>query len=173
MKRAWVVASLVASIVAVSAWSAVGELGVPEELAGFRSWGKLTSQPEMVPYELSILCAARPPTRQNLERHGPHTNHFIMVFANSLAYEAIHDASASTFPPGAIIAKEKLRGSEVDGVAFMVKHPAGEFTESGGWEFLYFSSSGARPTYETCIGCHRAGGTKDFVFGRYGRPDAK
>ncbi len=97
-----------------------------------------------------------------------------MVYANLLASAALQDSSSRTFPPGAMIAKEKRGGSEKDGVAFMVKRPAGEFAQSGGWEFSYFRpSGGAKPSYETCISCHRAGGAKDYVFGRYGQPDAK
>jgi hypothetical protein len=146
---------------------------IPDELAGFRSWVKLTAEPQMVPYQLSILCAAQPPTLKNWERHGLHTNRSIMVYANPMASAALRDWTTTAFPVGATIAKEKLRGSAADGVAFMVKHPSADFPESGGWEFLYYPASAAKPSYESCISCHRTGGSKDYVFGRYGQPDAK
>jgi len=164
---------LVGAALAAWAWSAAADVTIPDQHSSFRSWNKLTSEPQIVPYQLSFLCAALPPTAKAIEQHGPHTNHAIMVYANPLASAAVQDSAVRTFPPGATIAKEKLRGSTPDGVAFMVKHAAGEFTQSGGWEFLYYPSNGAKPTYETCIACHRAGGTKDYLFGRYGQPDIK
>lgn len=146
------------------------------DLAPFRSWKKLLAEPQLVPYRVSALCALLAPTAQDLEHHGPHTFRWIMVYANPAAAEALRDDAVTRFPPGAILAKEKLsrtKPDKVEGVAFMVKHEAGQFGSSGGWEFVYLPSDGAKPSYETCIACHKSGGRKDYVFGSYGAADPR
>jgi len=144
--------------------------GIPDSLADYRSWNKLTSEPQLVPYELSVLCAAAKPTAQELARYGPHTHRWIMVYANPAASAALANPAVREFPPGSAIAKEKLHhpgSAQAEGAAFMVKRPKGEFKSSNGWEFLYHPAYGTKPTYDTCMSCHRAGATKDYVFGSY------
>lgn len=98
--------------------------------------------------------------------YGPHAGRWVGLYANALALGALKANDSTGFPPGAVIAKEKLRRPTEElpeGVAFMIKHGKGEFAESGGWEFAYYpSSSGA--SYRQCVSCHRAGGVKDYVF---------
>jgi predicted small secreted protein len=165
------------SLLAVRGPKAASEQGLPANLAGYRSWAKLTREAQLVPYELSILCASVKPRVEDLKKHGPHTNRWIMVYANSLAEAALRNQATVELPAGAILVKEKLRNpgaSDTEGVAFMVKHVKGEFPASGGWEFLYYPpyqpDADTKPSYETCITCHRAGAAKDYVFGRYGGP---
>ena len=78
---------------------------------------------------------------------------------------------------GSIVVKEKLgrTDSNTEAVAFMIKHPKGKFAESGGWEFLYYPSTGPAPSpahageYKGCVTCHRAGAKRDYVFGTFER----
>jgi hypothetical protein len=92
-------------------------------------------------------------------------------YANPLAAAALKDEHTTLFPVGSIIAKEKLKepqDARAEGVAFMIKRPKGQFVESDGWEFLYRPAAAGQGDYTGCIACHRTGGTKDYVFGRYG-----
>lgn len=145
-----------------------------EDLDAYRSWKALTPVATSVPYELAIQCA--PVTDEQLlkaqKSHGPHTGRWIRVYANQVAATALQDSRSGVFPVGAAIAKEKLRAPDdrhTDGVAFMIKRPKGQFVESDGWEFLYRPVGPEKPSYNGCIACHRAGATRDYVFGRYGR----
>jgi hypothetical protein len=147
---------------------------IPAPLASYRAWKALTSSPRPIPYQLAQLCASvQPgqPSPTNPDGHGPHTNRWVMAYANPAADSALTSASMARFPVGAILAKEKrlsVDAAHPEGVAFMVKHRAGEFSASGGWEFLYFPSAGASADYSGCVDCHRTRGTKDYVFGKYG-----
>jgi len=134
----------------------------------FRTWKKLTSEPQPVSYVVAWLCAT-PTQAKTLSVMAPYSNSWIMVYANPLASAALADNAATQFPVGAIIAKEKMTSSGVtEGVAFMVKHRAGEFAASDGWEFLYYPVSGPAANYDACINCHKSGGKKDYVFAAYG-----
>jgi len=145
------------------------DTGIPQALSTFRTWKKLTSEPQLVPYVVAYLCAVPRPA-ETLTRHGPHANRWIMVYANPVASAALADNAAAQFPVGAIIAKEKMTSSgATEGVAFMVKHRAGEFAASDGWEFLYYpAASGQAANYDACINCHKSGGKKDYVFAAHG-----
>ena len=146
------------------------DVAIPSPLADYRSWKALTSTPQPIPYQLAQLCMAMPLAHLKAPEHGPHANRWVMVYANPAADAALANASVARFPVGAIIAKEKriaAGAAHPEGVAFMVKHRAGEFAGSGGWEFLYYPSTGALLSYEGCISCHRARGRKDYVFGSY------
>lgn len=142
-------------------------------LEAYRSWKVLTPDARMVPFELAVQCA--PVTDEQLEkarkRYGPHTGRWIRIYANPLAATALQDKRSRVFPVGAVIAKEKLRAPDdarADGVAFMIKRPKGQFVESDGWEFQYRPAGPEKPSYNGCIACHRAGATRDYVFGDYG-----
>jgi len=143
-------------------------------LESYRSWKALTPQPELVPYEFAIRCTTIVSPEELAEasqRYGPHTNRWIKVYANPLAASTLESEDTKLFPVGSVIAKEKLKGPQdarADGVAFMIKRPKGQFVESDGWEFLYRPAVAGQGDYKGCIVCHRTGGAKDYVFGRYG-----
>jgi Cytochrome P460 len=180
MRPALVVGLLVAMGLTVTSGSIAWSDGdLPTSLAGYRSWKRLTSEAKRVPYQLSWLCMTQRPRLEDVAKHGPHTNRWIMVYANPSAEGALRNQATTEFPPGAVIVKEKLlqpTATEAEGTAFMIKHPKGEFSSSGGWEFLYYPeyrpAPGVKASYETCIACHRTGAAKDYVFGRYGEPSA-
>lgn len=157
------VASVVSASQAVTARAAVDD---------YRSWTALNPTPLPVSSDLALQCA--PVTAAQIEktrlRDGPHTNRWVRVYANAAAVAALRDKRVTVFPAGAMLAKEKLVSPDdprTEGVAFMIKHAAGEFVESGGWEFVYRPAGAAAPAYEGCVACHRAGGAKDYVFARY------
>jgi hypothetical protein len=128
-------------------------------LLSYRSWTRLTPAPHRVPYEVSVQCMIVSDPR------GPHAERFVMTYANSYALGALR--KQTNFPPGSMIAKEKLlhaSDAKPEGVAFMIKHRDGEFASSGGWEFLYTPAAGVAADYERCIACHRSGAQHDYVF---------
>jgi hypothetical protein len=171
--RTWI-AGLSGLLALTGASRLAGEVGDATGVANYRSWQTLAAEPEQVPYYLSLLCSRVTPERIELERksYGPHTDRWVKVYANPAALRVLRDKTASTFPPGSIIAKEKLlrpTDSHAEGVGFMIKHPQGEFAGSGGWEFLYQPAADSMPAYDGCVACHRAGATKDYVFGAHAR----
>jgi hypothetical protein len=105
------------------------------------------------------------------EKHGPHTQRFIRVYANPPAAQRLQGGNPTALPVGAVIVKEKLV-SATDagpaGVAAMVKRADARFRDSGGWEFLYFPPGpDAGRTHEACAACHRVAAARDYVFGGY------
>lgn len=145
-----------------------GSISIPSALAEYRSWSELTPGPRLLPYELTVACmpyVAQPGEAR--KTHGPHADLWASVYANPAALATLKTKNSTSFPAGAIIAKEKRRqrdDSAPEGVAFMIKHPNGEFAASDGWEFVYYPSPENRPSYARCVSCHRSGASKDYVF---------
>jgi hypothetical protein len=140
----------------------------------YRSWIRLTPEAVRISFALAIQCA--PVTDAQLERerksHGPHTDRWVVVYANPAAAAALRDVTVTEFPEGAAIAKEKRHDpseESADGVALMIKRSKKEFPATDGWEFTYRPAPLGESTYSGCADCHRAGGQKDYVFGRYGQ----
>jgi len=150
-------------------------LGLPAEFAGYSQWTQLLKSPYQVPFEIWVLCRVPTPADFAAQRpkYGPHTERFIRVYGNPAAVAAVSQREERPFPPGAVIAKEKLSGSphgRPEGVAFMVKRKEAQFPKTAGWEFLYFPSSGdVQRTHEACASCHSSAAGKDYVFGQYPR----
>ena len=148
---------------AVYAGGGSGELGIPSELAGYRSWPKVFDGPRLQPEALATQCL--PMSAGRLEKaskqYGPHTDRWTLTYANPTALAALRSKKTASFPAGSILVKEKLvelDDATPDGVAFMTKKA------NGSWEFRYFPAPKAGASYDGCIDCHRAGGTKDSVF---------
>jgi hypothetical protein len=107
---------------------------------------------------------------QAREKHGPHSEHYIQVYANQIATQTLRQGKAGKFLTGAVIAKEKLMDSPqgtVAGVAFMIKRGTLQFASTGGWEFAYYPQSGDSAGIQGCAMCHRSAASKDYVFGQY------
>ena len=149
-------------------------LNLPVEFSKYKEWTPLHTSPYAVPFDLWIRCMA--PTQADWARarqkYGPHTEHYIQVYGNQLAIEAL-GREVRYFPTGAVIAKEKLANSpsgDAEGVAFMIKRGTRQFAKTEGWEFIYYPRSGdSRRTQEHCAGCHQAAASTDYVFGQYPR----
>ena len=144
-------------------------LKLPAEFAEYKQWTPLLKSPHQVPTDLWLLC--RPPTPSELDaarqKNGPHGARFIRVYGNQPVAAAVSDRERKPFPPGAVIAKEKLSGT-LQGVAFMVKRKPSQFPETDGWEFLFYPASGdSRRTHDACASCHRGAASRDYIFGQY------
>jgi hypothetical protein len=148
------------------------QLNLPADLAKYKEWTALLQSPAPVPLELWLRCMAPTPAdwSQAREKHGPHTEHYIQVYANPIATQISHKGKARLFPTGAVIVKEKLMDSPqgtVAGVAFMIKRGTSEFASTGGWEFAYYPRSGDSASLQACASCHRSAASKDYIFGPY------
>jgi mono/diheme cytochrome c family protein len=152
--------------------SVVDQLKLPADLAKYKEWRTLIQSPAPVPLELWIRCVAPTPTEwtQAREKYGPHTAHYIQVYANQIATQTLRQDKTAAFLVGAVIAKEKLMDSpdgSVAGVAFMIKRSTPQFASTGGWEFAYYPRSGGSVSMQACATCHRSAAPKDYVFGQY------
>jgi mono/diheme cytochrome c family protein len=148
------------------------QLNLPADLAKYKEWRALLQSPAPVPLELWIRCMAPTPTdwTQAREKYGPHTEHYIQVYANQIATQTLRKGKATRFLTGAMIAKEKLTDSPqgtVAGVAFMIKRGTSQFASTGGWEFAYYPRAGDSASLKACATCHRSAASKGYVFGRY------
>jgi cytochrome P460 len=152
--------------------SVVNQLKLPADLAKYKEWRTLLQSPAPVPLELWIRCIAPTPAdgTQAREKYGPHTKHYIQVYANQIATQTLRQGKAGVFLTGAVIAKEKLMDSPqgtVAGVAFMIKRGTPQFASTGGWEFAYYPRSGDSRSIQACASCHRSAASTDYVFGQY------
>jgi len=150
----------------------VDQLKLPADLAKYKEWRTLLQSPAPVPLELWIRCIAPTPSdwTQAREKYGPHTEHYIQVYANQVATQTLQQGKTGLFLTGAVIAKEKLMDSPqgtVAGVAFMVKRGTPQFVSTGGWEFVYYPRTGDSASVEACATCHRSAASRDYVFGQY------
>ena len=111
---------------------------------------------------------------QAREKYGPHSEHYIQVYANQIATQTLRQGKAVRFPTGAMIAKEKLMDSPqgtVAGVAFMTNRGTPQFASTGGWEFAYYPRSSNSASIQACATCHRSAASKDYVLGQYPSSD--
>ena len=166
-------------ICAVFSWSeplpSGPKLNLPVEYSHYKEWTQLHTSPIAVPLDLWLRCMAPTPAEwaRARQKYGPHTEHYIQVYGNQVAIQALGGLETQHFPTGAVIAKEKLADSPdgvAEGVAFMIKRGTSGFAKTGGWEFVFYPRSGdSRRTQEACAGCHRAAASTDYVFGQYPR----
>ena len=153
------------------------EVGVTKETVFtiYRSFKRLTKQPHFVAPLTAVLCIAPAPAIAEREKRatGPHYRTFIHVYVNGLADETITGGRA-TFPPGAVIVKEKLiadgsvarTGGPVSGVAGMIKRAPGFDPKNGDWEYFYSDKIAELSTgrLQNCGECHSNAKSTDYVF---------
>ena len=162
---------LILFLSAASLLSAAEPLVVTKDSAAtfYRKFKRLTKEPRHVAPLTAGLC--RTVTKDDLAREkaiaGPHTQHWVHIYANAGAAESIA-AKGAEFPVGAVIVKEKLGEdlNSVTGVGGMVKRTKGYDPANGDWEFFYYTPGGDFTTGKlaNCIDCHK-GGKRDHVFG--------
>jgi Cytochrome P460 len=145
---------------------------LPTGLANSKEWKTMLESPKPVPLALWLQCIAPTPAdwSKAKEKYGPHSAHYIQVYANQIANHTLLGGKRGTFPTGAVIAKEKLMDSStgtVVGVAFMIKRSEPKFASTGGWEFSYYPRSDDTASMQECGNCHRAVASRDYVFGPY------
>ena len=148
------------------------QLNLPADFAKYKEWKTLLQSPAPVTLELWIRCVAPTPTdwTQAREKYGPHTEHYIQVYANQIATQTLSKSKPGLFLTGAVIAKEKLLDSPkgpVAGVAFMIKRGTPQFASTAGWEFTYYPRSSDSASIQGCASCHRSATSTDYVFGHY------
>src|SRR5271168_1336773 len=93
--------------------SLASDLKLPVDLAKYKEWKKMLQSPKPVPLQLWIQCIAPTPAdwSKAKEKYGPHSNHYIQVYANQVATQTLLRAKGGAFPTGAVIAKEKVMDS--------------------------------------------------------------
>jgi|HubBroStandDraft_6_1064221.scaffolds.fasta_scaffold06013_6 hypothetical protein len=152
--------------------SVADQLRLPADLAKYKEWRTQLQSPAPIPLELWLRCMAPTPAdwTQARKKYGPHSEHYIQVYANPIATHTLRQGKTGLFLTGSVIAKEKLMDSPqgtVAGVAFMIKRGTPQFASTGGWEFTYYPRSGDSASIQACATCHRSAAPKDYVFGQY------
>jgi hypothetical protein len=114
-----------------------------------------------------------PSTRKDEDKtsHEGGGNSFAVVYANSLAREAMTAKPAIPFPRGSIIVREKLLQADdtkPELLAVMVKRARGFNPEANDWEFLVVDGAmqkiRERQKKGSCRDCHISQTTSDFVY---------
>ena len=151
--------------------------GTVFELLDDRSvWHQVNTKPYYISSTLNVLCAAPTPVRVDEERkRNPHASTAITVYVNEVGQAAMFAESASTFPVGSIIVKQKFDPNhEPDKpllYTVMIKHEPGYNPDAGDWEFAVIGGDGreiqARGALANCIACHTPQKANDFVFRGY------
>lgn len=143
---------------------ALTPLPTPEQVLQTYSGYRILENDRLVNEALTMLCRGPSPEElaaaQNLS--GPHASSVIDVLGNALAEQALK-TGATTFPPGAVLVKDKYSQS---GVAGMIKREAGYNPASGDWEFFIRERGGplAKGKLANCISCHATATGPDHLF---------
>ena len=139
-------------------------------------WAEVTPEgPRAVPPRISTACYVPPSEKAQAEedrkRRGPHASTSIRVFVNRVGEATFLPDRRAPFPAGTVILKEKLSSESPRSPGFavgvMVKHAAPEFSETGGWQFLYAERTDSlrwRDGAAACSSCHATQRANDFVF---------
>lgn len=142
-----------------------------KEIAGYRGWSKVNTEPQLMPDRTAVLCAApsSPTTPKN-----PHTNKYVTVYVNDIGRKAMLEQSNPNFPEGSVIVKEKLpnkASQEPELLTVMIKRGKGFNPTSGDWEYMVVDGTGtmvqARGKLESCQACHTGNSRTDYVFRTY------
>ena len=142
-------------------------------IAGYRQWTRVNPQPQMVPAQVSQLCAMPliPPAGPG-SPHGP--NKYITVYVNDIGRHAMMEEKTPLFPQGSIVVKEKLTtatSTTPELLTVMVKRERGYNPESGDWEYMIIDGTGktvqARGKLENCQSCHEMDKDTDYISRAY------
>jgi hypothetical protein len=140
-------------------------------VAKYRDWTLANQKPHRVYSAAAVLCAApiNPPKDPS-----PHADKYIRVFVNHAGRNVMMNRSATTFPRGTMIVKQKLAAeTSVDPelLTVMIKREAGYDKSHGDWEYAVFDGPGSKLTrrgkLENCRGCHAKQARIDYVFRTY------
>jgi len=152
----------------------VAAAGEPvKEIAGYRSWTKVNSEPQFMAKLTAAACASAvlPPVSNVAD---PHTDKYITVYVNDIGRKAMMDQLNPKFPEGAVIVKEKLpdKVSETpELMTVMIKRGKGFNPGSGDWEYMVVDGTGtkvlAQGKLENCQACHTGKPGTDYVFRSY------
>jgi hypothetical protein len=141
-----------------------------KEIAGYRGWAKVNTEPQLMPDPTALLCAQviRDGTKN------PHNNKYLTVYVNDVGRQAMYLQLTPKFPEGSVIVKEKLpeKSSQTpELLTVMIKHGKGFNPASGDWEFMVVDGTGtkvlAQGKLENCQLCHTTRSGTDYVFRTY------
>ena len=140
-----------------------------KEIAGYRGWSKVNTEPQLMPDRTAALCAAPVPIAKN-----PHSNKYVTVYVNDIGRKAMIEELNPYFPEGSVIVKEKLPDKSSQApelLTVMIKRGKGFNSTSGDWEYMVVDGTGttvqARGRLENCQSCHTGKPGTDYVFRTY------
>ena len=142
-----------------------------KEIAGYRGWSRVNTEPQLMPDRTAALCAA--PSLPAASKN-PHTNKYVTVYVNDIGRKAMTEELNPYFPEGSVIVKEKLpdKSSQTpELLTVMIKREKGFNPTSGDWEYMVVDGTGttvqARGKLENCQSCHTGRSGTDYVFRTY------
>ena len=150
----------------------VAAAGEPvKEIAGYRSWTKINSVPQLMPDRVAALCA---PVTALPAAKNPHQNKYLTVYVNELGRKAMLEQLRPVFAEGSVIVKEKLSektSQTPELMTVMIKRGKGFNPASGDWEYMVVDGTGTRVLnqgkLEDCQACHLSNAGTDYVFRTY------
>ena len=147
-----------------------------KEIAGYRGWSKVNTEPQLMPDRTAVLCAAPSLPTGNLSTgpKNPHLNKYVTVYVNDIGRNAMLAQLKPNFPEGSVIVKEKLSDKASQApelLTVMIKRERGFNSTSGDWEYMVVDGTGttveARGKLENCQSCHTGQTGTDYVFRTY------
>lgn len=149
-------------------------------IVGYKQWTRVNPEPQMVPAQVSQLCAAPllPPAGPD-SPHGPEGK-YITVYVNEIGRHAMMEEKTPHFPQGSIVIKEKLTkptSATPELLTVMFKRERGYNPDSGDWEYMVIDGTGksvqARGKLENCQSCHLMDKDTDYISRAYLPWDAR
>lgn len=144
-----------------------------QQIAGYRNWTRVNAEAQLMPDQVSLLCAAPFPIKAD-DPSNPHRHKYITVYVNDTGRKAMLEQKNPAFPEGSVIVKEKLpeRSSPTpELLTVMIKRGKGFNPTSGDWEYMVVDGTGtkiqAQGKLENCQSCHSAKPDTDYVFRTY------
>ena len=149
------------------------ELAGDKLIAGYKQWTRVNPEPQMVPAQVSQLCAAPLlPAAGPGSPHGP--DKYITVYVNEIGRHAMMEEKTPHFPQGSIVVKEKLTkptSATPELLTVMYKRQPGYNPDSGDWEYMVIDGAGksvqARGKLENCQSCHSMDKDTDYISRAY------
>jgi hypothetical protein len=168
------IGSLVSYFATQANSSASAHLADPvKEIAGYRNWARVNAEPQLMPDQVSLLCAAPFPAKAD-DPANPHRHKYITVYVNDTGRKAMLEQKNPAFPEGSVIVKEKLSEKSSptpELLTVMIKRGKDFNPTSGDWEYMVVDGTGtkmqAQGKLENCQSCHSAKPDTDYVFRTY------
>jgi hypothetical protein len=143
-----------------------------KEIAGYRSWSRVNSEPHLVPMLTAAACArAYLPTTKGRDYHG---GKYVTVYVNNIGRQAMLEQRDPKFPEGSVIVKEKVpdpSSQTPELMTVMIKRGKGFNPPSGDWEYMVVDGTGTKVLeqgkLENCQTCHTVSPGSDYIFRTY------
>jgi hypothetical protein len=149
-----------------------------KQIAGYRNWTRVNTEPQLMPDQTAQLCAALAPINVKPAAN-PHAHKYLTVYVNDRGRGAMLEQKNPAFPEGSIIVKEKLTEKSSptpELLTVMIKRGKGFNSANGDWEYMVMNGAGtniaAQGKLENCQSCHSARPATDYVFRTYLSRDA-